>query len=429
MKPRLFTILIIITAISLLGVVFTQIFWVNNAIRMKEEHFSQSVRIAMKSVLNHLVESNTDSTLKRMCMPAPCYQNKAELLDVIDPQLFDSLVQAELGCMQIYKGYEYAIYNRRTEKFMLGNYHHYRKEILESEHQQSIRAVFSRGDFYFAFYFPHEQGYVLGHMLKWMILSALFTLVVIFSFWFTIVTMIRQKKLSEMKSDFINNMTHEFKTPIATIQLASEMLMKPEVNQSSEKTMKYASVVYNENYRLQNQVEQVLQMAILDKGGHELRMQETDLHRIILRTVENFEIKAHEKSADIQLHLMAENPVILGDRMHLSNVFANLLDNALKYSVSKPLIEISSRMASNGVTIVIKDNGIGIANENQPLVFKNLYRVHTGDLHDVKGFGLGLYYVKQMVEKHKGKVILRSQLGKGSEFEVFLPLNSIQKES
>lgn len=428
MRPKLFTFIIIITFISLLGVVFTQVYWVRNAIELKEEHFKHSVRIAMKTVLNRLIESNNDSTLRRLSMNTPCYMEKTNVQDVVKPKVLDSLIKAELGCMQISKGYEYAIYNRRNDKFVMGNFDKYKHQLIESEHQQTIQALFKPGDYYFTMYFPRQQSMIFGQMAKWMLISALFLLIVIFSFWFTIVTIIRQKKLSEMKTDFINNMTHEFKTPIATISLASEMLMKPEVNQSTEKTMKYASVIYNENFRLQNQVEQVLQIAILDNGETKMRMKEVDIHKLIVKTVENFEIKAHEKSAILSMNFKAENQIIAGDRMHLSNVIANLIDNALKYSKENPKIELSSYSDKKGVTIVITDNGIGISPENQHLVFKNLYRVHTGDVHDVKGFGLGLYYVKQIVEMHRGAITLSSQLGIGSKFEIFLPYNSIQKE-
>ena len=428
MKPKLFTLLIIITFISLLGVVFTQVYWVRNAIELKESHFNHSVRIAMKTVLNRLIESNNDSTLRRLCMASPCYMDKSNILDVVKPKVLDSLIEAELGCMQISKGYEYAIYNRRNDKFVMGNFDKYKQQLLESEHQQTIQALFKPGDYYFTMYFPKQQSLLFGQMVKWMLLSAVFLLIVIFSFWFTIVTIIRQKKLSEMKTDFINNMTHELKTPIATISLASEMLMKPEVNQSALKTMKYASVIYNENFRLQNQVEQVLQIAILDKGEAKMQLKEVDIHKLISKTVENFEIKAIEKSAKITTNFKAENALIAGDRMHLTNVLANLIDNALKYSKDNPQIELSTHSDKKGVTIVISDNGIGISSDNQHLVFKNLYRVHTGDVHDVKGFGLGLYYVKQIVEMHHGSITLTSQLGHGSRFEVFLPYNSLSND-
>ncbi len=230
-----------------------------------------------------------------------------------------------------------------------------------------------------------------------------------------------QKKLSEMKTDFINNMTHEFKTPIATISLAAEMLMKPEVSHETERTKKYASVIFKENQRLQDQVEQVLQIAILDKGETKLRIKETDIHRILEKVVESFDMRIRELGGVIRLDLLAEPFTIEGDRMHIYNVFSNLVENAVKYSPQKPQITITSRSDNQGITVSVADKGVGISVENQELIFKNLYRVHTGDVHDVKGFGLGLYYVKKLVEMHGGKIKLQSEPGKGSVFNVFLP--------
>ncbi len=429
MKPRIFTLIIVITFISLLGVVFTQVYWVRNAIELKEVHFNNSVRIAMKTIINRLIESNNDSTLMQLCSPSPCYLTRTNIQDVVKPKVLDSLVRAELGCMQISKGYEYAIYNKRNNKFVMGNYNLFEQELIESKHQQSIQSIFRPGDYYFTMYFPKQHSFIFGQIAKWMLLSAVFLIVVIFSFWFTIVTIIRQKKLSVMKSDFINNMTHEFKTPISTVSLAAEMLMKPEVNQSTEKTLKYASVIYNENFRLQNLVEQVLQIAILDSGETKMMFREIDIHKLIQKSIDDFEMKIQERNASVLLTLNANSTTFAGDELHLSNVFANLIDNALKYSKSNPVIKITTSSSKTGVTIVISDNGIGISSENQHLVFNNLYRVHTGDVHDVKGFGLGLYYVKQIIGLHRGNIKLTSQLGNGSNFEIFLPFNAPQSES
>lgn len=228
-----------------------------------------------------------------------------------------------------------------------------------------------------------------------------------------------------MKTDFVNNMTHEFKTPIATVSLASEMLMKPEVAHSPEKTKKYAAVIFNENNRLQNQVEQVLQMAIIDKGETQLRIKETDLHKLLDIIIEGFQLRVREMGGHIHTELNAIPSTIAGDKMHLTNVFSNLIDNAVKYSSGAPQLSVFSESNQSGVTISVADKGIGISPENQKQVFKNLYRVHTGDLHDVKGFGLGLYYVKRLVEMHGGRITLQSELGKGSVFKVFLPYKTV----
>jgi two-component system phosphate regulon sensor histidine kinase PhoR len=226
-----------------------------------------------------------------------------------------------------------------------------------------------------------------------------------------------------MKTDFVNNMTHEFKTPIATISLASEMLTNPSVQDSRQKIAKYANIIYDENNRLKSQVEQVLQISVLDKRDFKLMKKEFNIHEIIENAVENYQLVVEQRNGKMILDLKAEPSHIFADPVHFYNIISNLIDNAIKYSEKAPIIKISTSSLSNGVSISIEDNGIGISPENIKLVFKKLYRIPTGNLHDAKGFGLGLYYVKTMVEAHGGKIKLRSELKKGSTFELFFPFN------
>lgn len=424
MKKSLFNLIIFIAIISLFGVVFTQVYWVRNALYLKEEQFKGSVLIGMKSVLNQLILLHNDSTLKQIQSPDPCIIEKTHVTDVIRPDRLDSLIRLEMGCMKINKDYEYAVYNKRTGKFSIGSYGQDADKLIYSEHQISINALFSPGDYYMTMYFPNQQAMILKQILGWMLLSAGFIVLVLLSFWYTVSTVFRQKKLSEMKTDFINNMTHEFKTPISTISLAAEMLMKPEVNQSADKVTKYASVVYDENNRLQKQVEQVLQIATIDKGEVKLKLRSVDIHRLLDKATEIFDLQINERNGRIETRYQAEPGEILGDRMHLMNVFSNLIDNAIKYSDKQPFIIITTDSDRQGVYVHVADQGIGIAPQNHPLIFKNLYRVHTGDRHDVKGFGLGLYYVKRLVEMHQGNISVKSEQGKGSTFTVFLPYSS-----
>jgi two-component system phosphate regulon sensor histidine kinase PhoR len=421
MKKSLFKLIIFIALFSLLGVVFTQVYWVRNALYLKEEQFKGSVLIGMKSVLNQLILLHNDSTLKQIQSPDPCIIEKTHVTDIIRPDRLDSLIRVEMGCMKISKDYEYAIYNKRNGRFAMGRFEKYQDELKNSEHQISISALFSPGDYHMTMYFPNQQVMILRQVLGWMLLSAGFIVMVFLSFWYTVFTVFRQKKISEMKSDFINNMTHEFKTPISTISLAAEMLMKPEVNQSSDKVVRYASVVFDENNRLQKQVEQILQIATIEKGEVRLKLKTFDLHRILDKTTEIFELQVQEKHGHIETQYLAEPGEIEGDKMHLMNVFSNLIDNAIKYSDKKPEIHIMTESDRKGIYVHVADKGIGIAPENHQLIFKNLYRVHTGDRHDVKGFGLGLYYVKRMVEMHHGFIKVESEPGKGSTFTVFLP--------
>lgn len=421
MKPSLFNLIIAIAFVSLMGVVFTQVFWVRNAIQLKEDQFRQSVSIAMKTVFNQLLEQHTDSIVNPDLASATLYIPGKRKAEIIPEGLLDSLIRAEMGCMRIHKDYVYGIYDRATDSFCIASFKGYAELLMASEHQQSIKALLPEGDHYFSMYFPHQQSIIYKQLLLWMVISALFLIIVIYSFWLTIRTVLRQKKLSEMKTDFINNMTHEFKTPIATISLAAQMLTKSGILLSKEKALKYAGVIQSENNRLQNQVEQVLQSAMLEKGETTLKIKDVNMHELLEDIADAFEIRIKERQGHLSLNLESDAALIQADRMHLRNIFSNLVENAIKYSEKAPEISIHTKTQNNGITVSIADKGIGISAENQSLIFKNLYRVHTGDLHDVKGFGIGLYYVKRLVELHHGTIQVQSEPGKGSVFSVFLP--------
>jgi two-component system phosphate regulon sensor histidine kinase PhoR len=225
-----------------------------------------------------------------------------------------------------------------------------------------------------------------------------------------------------MKTDFVNNMTHEFKTPISTISVSSEMLIKSAVSKNPEKVKKYAKIIFDENVRLKNQVERVLQIASIDKGEYNLRMNPIDLHNIIESCVSNFEVVIAEKKGKIYTDLKADMHIITADRHHMTNVINNLLDNANKYSEEKPEIRISTENSEGRIEISIKDNGMGMSKESQKHIFKKFHRIQTGDIHDIKGFGLGLYYVYTVVEAMGGSVFVVSELNKGSEFKISFPV-------
>jgi len=249
----------------------------------------------------------------------------------------------------------------------------------------------------------------------------LFTGIILFCFAYTINVIFRQKKLSEMKTDFINNMTHEFKTPIATISLAADSMTSPIITGSPEKVQRFANIIKQENVRMNNQVEKVLQMALIDKEDFQLKLTEVNLHDVIQNAIENIGLQVEKKDGRVSAHLESTKPLIQGDQTHISNVINNLLDNANKYSPEKPDISVHTRNVNGGVEIVVKDSGIGMSKEVRKHIFDKFYRVHTGNLHDVKGFGLGLSYVKAIMTAHRGQVDVRSELGKGSSFILHFP--------
>jgi two-component system phosphate regulon sensor histidine kinase PhoR len=272
-------------------------------------------------------------------------------------------------------------------------------------------------------YFPKESSYLLKAMLWLLGLSSLLIITIIGVFYFFFRTILEQKKLSEIKNDFINNMTHELKTPISTISLACDVLGDPGLSKSETRQARYVQMIKEENKRLGLLVESVLQTAVLEKGHLRLNTAPLNMNEVILSAIDNLKLQLDQCGASLQTVLAPDLHQVYADRIHMTNVMNNLLDNAIKYAGDNPpRIELATQNTQGGIKIVCKDHGIGISKENQKRIFDNLYRVPTGNIHNVKGFGLGLSYVKAIVEKHTGKVQVQSEPGKGSTFIVFIPI-------
>ena len=271
--------------------------------------------------------------------------------------------------------------------------------------------------------FPDRKKFLYTSMSPMILSSSIFFLMVVAAFILSFQIIFKQKKLSDMKTDFINNMTHELKTPIATISIASEMLKDNTISELKENREKYASIIFDENKRLYNHVEQVLQIARLEKGELQLNLEDRDVHAIISATAARFNLILEELDGKIELNLKAEHPILKVDEMHFTNVINNLIDNAIKYNDKLPLIKINTLNIITGIQIEVEDNGVGLSKEDQQKVFEKFYRVSRGNVHDTKGFGLGLSYVQSIVEKHHGKVWVESKLKEGSKFIIQLPCN------
>lgn len=270
-------------------------------------------------------------------------------------------------------------------------------------------------------YFPKKTSVVWSSMWGNLLGTASFTTIILLCFAYTVNVIFRQKKVSEMKTDFINNMTHEFKTPIATISLAADSITSPMIMGKPDKIERFANIIKQENKRMNSQVEKVLQMAVIDKDEFSLKITEVNLTEVIHRAVDNITLQVEKKDGIVTTDLQATNPFIKGDLTHISNVINNLLDNANKYSPEKPEISIFTRNVANGVEVIISDKGVGMDKEARKHIFDKFYRVHTGNLHDIKGFGLGLSYVKAIMTAHKGRVEVKSELGNGSSFILVFP--------
>jgi len=270
-------------------------------------------------------------------------------------------------------------------------------------------------------HFPNQKNYLLKKMWLMLCVSGMVILILILAFYYTISTISKQKKLSLIKNDFISNMTHEFKTPISTISLACEMLNDETVSKTPEKKFRFVKMIRDENKRLSILVESILQTSILDKGEFKLKRTENDVHEIIEQAIQNTQLLIDARQGSISKQLNAKKHVINADKLHLTNIIFNLIDNAIKYTKDNPEIIISTNDTEKGIEITIKDNGIGITKDNQRKIFDKFYRVPTGNVHNVKGFGLGLSYVKAVIFKHNGIINVTSELGKGSSFIIIMP--------
>lgn len=271
---------------------------------------------------------------------------------------------------------------------------------------------------------PEISDIVFKDLRPRILAAVMFTLVIVTAFYLTVRTMLRQKKLSEIKNDFINNMTHEFKTPLATISLAVDAIKNEKVQKDTEKLLYFSGIIKEENQRMNRQVETILKSALMDRQEVQLNLKPLHVHEIIRDVVDNFILRLQEKQGSLETNLLAVDDLIEGDEVHISNLIINLMDNAVKYSKENlpPRIVIATSSTDKKMTIRMEDNGIGMTRETTKRIFEKFYRAHTGNIHNVKGFGLGLSYVKTVVEAHHGSIRVESTLGKGSCFLMDFPL-------
>jgi len=355
-------------------------------------------------------------------------KSKRSVSSRLNFRLLDSLIGAELMNKSIETNYEFGIFSPKRNLMVVEKTGRYHFQLMRKSYAFNLfpRDLLRNPEF-LMIYFPHEKSYLLTQMRGILLISVILILGIFGSFGFILFTIFQQKRLSEMKNDFINNMTHEFKTPISTVSLACEALTDPDLPKSESLYSTYIQIISEENKRLGTMAEKILQTAILEKGQLKLKLEMVDIHQIIPEVSKKIKMQVEQKNGHIDMQLEADAYVVEGDRMHLSNVFANLLDNANKYSPGQPEIRIGTLAQAEGVLVYVEDNGMGISKLNQKKIFEKLYRVSTGNVHDVKGFGLGLSYVKFILEKHGGTIAVESEVGKGSRFTVFLPYHIPQK--
>jgi two-component system, OmpR family, phosphate regulon sensor histidine kinase PhoR len=482
MNAQRIRLIIGMMTLALVGVICLQIYWIGWNIRLNENQFDKLVLGAMNKVADRLeyyenaavvealnktrsagkireaaryLESGdayrrVDTAVIKEVKPVDTVRDKSnvdmweymkvsQLVDTkplserIPLDLLGQWIQEEFDNVGINAARQFGVYSKERNSFVIVNgyfvvedsspqvTHGNAATLYNSQYRVAMFQRDAESPGYLSLYFPNRTRLVWGSVIWPLILSVLFSGIILYCFWYTIRVIYRQKQLSEMKTDFINNMTHEFKTPIATISLATDSILSPIILGTPDKIRRFVDIIKQENRRMNSQVERVLQMALIDKKDFHLNLDELNVHDIIHQAVSNFSLQVEKREGTLTAQLNAQRPIIEGDATHIASVIHNLLDNANKYSPDKPLITISTRDVSMGVEITVTDNGMGISKEARKNIFDKFYRVSTGNIHDVKGFGLGLSYVKAIVTAHKGLIDVKSEPGKGSSFMLTFP--------
>ena len=445
---KLFSSITVLITLSLIGIIVMQISWLKNLIALREDQVKQSIDNVYQNISNefgllrdqYIVEANDDySNLFSQRNFFDSYKTitiggklTSEEIEKIIQRAFD---RADLKDMK----FEYAFIagqmmggNINIEK-QSPNFYQVSADSLKN-YTPPVRFIRSKSgspsenitkDEVLYLTVINWKSFVKKSLVWRIILAVLFTLVIVAAFYLTVYTMLRQKKLGDIKNDFINNMTHEFKTPIATISLAVDAIKNDKVVSDPEKLHYFSAIIKEENQRMNKQVETILKASQFEKREADIDLKPLHVHEVIENVVDNFQLQLHDKNGDAELKLAATSDKINADEVHFTNLVNNLIDNAVKYSKDNvPIqVKISTSNTSNSLIIRFEDNGIGMSRETQKRIFEKFYRAHTGNLHNVKGFGLGLNYVKSVADSHNGTVKVDSVLGKGSVFTVEFPLS------
>jgi len=402
----------------------------NNAIQFRNKSGLQINDVTKKQNFGSL-KVNTDLTenLDNRTIFVENVVNKliqidVELEDRIDKGSIEEILKRTFLELGIDIEYEYLVTKNKDKTVYSSEKYAEKHEARKFTSQLYPKDVFAKGN-YLYIYFPEEKSFILKSSGFMAFSSILLTLIIVFGFSLSIHIMFKQKRLSQIKNDFVNNMTHELKTPISTISLASQMLKDDSIPAESKNLAYISDVIDDESKRLSYQVEKVLKTALFEQGQIKLKLRELNLHKIIENVVKNFEIQVKSKNGKLVKKLEATNHILSIDEVHFTNIIFNLLDNAVKYCRDNPEIVVSTKEVKNGICVLVSDKGIGIRKQDQKRIFDQFYRVSTGNVHDVKGFGLGLSYVKKIVNAHGGEITLISEFRKGTTFEIFFPNNNI----
>ena len=403
-----------------MGILAIQTYWVLQTWDIKEKEFHQTVYIALQNVALNLAEVN-GSTLpyENLINQESSNYYVVNINDEIDANLLLHFLKQEFQSLALETSFDYGIYDCSSDKMVYGDYITFGSGKKTETAPDVGLPKYEGFDYYFGVRFTEKRSYIMGNMWLIIFFSALLFLAILF-FLYSMFVILRQKRLSEMQKDFINNMTHEFKTPISTIGISADVFINDEKIKTDDRLSRYANIIRNQNKRLNNQVEKVLQLARIERDNFRLKLERIDLHDLLNNILHNTEVNAARQNGELTSTLLATNTQIEADKTHLTNILYNLLDNALKYCKDFPVIHVSSIDEEGKIILSISDQGVGIAKEHQSKVFDKFYRIPTGNVHNVKGFGLGLYYIKNICQAHGWRLQLQSQEGKGTTIKIYI---------
>jgi len=415
MRRNQIRFVVILGAFAIIGIIGVQTYWLQKSWNIREKQFNQTIFIGLRNVAEKMSSYN-QSILPNENPVSQLSSNYfvVNVNSVIDANILEYFIKTEFDRHNIIIDYEYAIYDCHTDKMVYGNY--VPVEGKEKPFKLTTNLPkYSEYLYYFGVNFPSKSGYLSGDMSLWIVFTVILLISVVF-FGVSIFIILQQKRLSEMQKDFINNMTHEFKTPISSINISADVITNPDIVNSPQRLLNYGAIIKQENNRLNKQVEKVLQIARIEKSGFELKIEEIDLNDLVNQVINNCKANNDHINGIIRTVADPNAGCVFADRLHLTNIMHNLLDNAMKYAGVNPEITVKTQRSHRKVILEISDTGPGISKEYHKKVFQKFFRVPTGNIHDVKGFGLGLYYVKNICQAHKWPIRLESELGKGTKF-------------
>ena len=410
---------IVFGIISIIGIVVIQVYFIQKSFNIKQKQIDQSIMISLRDVAETLIKYNNNVVpLEKLVHQYSSNYFVVNVNDNIDANILEYYLKEELKSRNIHLDFEYAIYDCTTDNMIYGNYVH-----LTGEYPviTGIKKLPKHDEYvyYFGVHFPGKPKYLTNNMKIWYFFSAVLLLVIVF-FGYTQFVILKQRRLGEIQKDFVNNMTHEFKTPVTSLQISADVMARASACNDRERLSKYAEIIKQQSNQLLSHIDKILQVTSLVPRKTNLEKSLFGLNEIVNEIVEQFQ--ENKDNTAIAFDFINEEVYIHADKVHFVNIVYNLLDNAIKYSPPDSMININILSRGNKVKLIIEDNGIGIDPVHQKRIFQKFYRVPVGNLHDVKGFGLGLFYVKSIIKAHGWYIQLNSEVNKGSKFTISIPL-------